>query len=185
MIYLIGGRPRSGKSILRKRILEKYKISGISTDTLRYMLSEADPLLGVHHTRTAKQNAPIMMPYIDKLIEHLIKYDEEDFVVEGAVLIPELLSKYVSRKNIRCCYLGYSNLTTKEKLKATKEHERDNDWTKNYSMKEFKNFIKNSINKSKKEKKECEKYNIKYFDIDQNFDESINKVIKYLFSKMD
>jgi 2-phosphoglycerate kinase len=149
------------------------------------MLSEADPLLGVHHTRTAKQNAPIMMPYIDKLIEHLIKYDEEDFVVEGAVLIPELLSKYVSRKNIRCCYLGYSNLTTKEKLKATKEHERDNDWTKNYSMKEFQDFVKGSIHKSKNDKKECEKYNIKYFDIDHNFEESINRVIKYLFSKID
>jgi 2-phosphoglycerate kinase len=126
-----------------------------------------------------------MMPYINKLIEHLIRYDDEDFVIEGAILIPELLSKYLDNENVKCCYLGYSTLSTTEKLKAIKENEGDNDWTKNYSIKEFQDFVKGSIHKSKNDKKECEKYNIKYFDIDHNFEESINRVIKYLFSKID
>jgi cytidylate kinase len=182
MIYLIGGRPRSGKSIIRKKILDKYKISGIGTDTLRYLLQESNPELGVHHTRTAKENGIIMWPYIDKLIEHLIKYDNENFVIEGAVLLPEYLFQYKDHQEVRVCYLGYSTISLNQKKVDIKNNGGDTDWISQYSEKEFSNFVRGSIEKSKKEKRECKRLGIKYFDIDENFEKSIEKVIDWLIN---
>ena len=43
MIYLIGGAPRSGKTILSKRIAQKNGIPWISTDTIRSIVLACTP----------------------------------------------------------------------------------------------------------------------------------------------
>jgi len=65
MIYLIGGIARSGKTLVRKEILKRYKISGIGTDSIRYMLSQTQPELGIDHNKPSTHNGPLMWPYLD------------------------------------------------------------------------------------------------------------------------
>jgi 2-phosphoglycerate kinase len=38
MLYLIGGAPRCGKGTIRREMFDRYKVEGLSTDTLRCML---------------------------------------------------------------------------------------------------------------------------------------------------
>jgi predicted kinase len=42
MIYLVGGAPRSGKSILGQQVSAKLRIGWISTDVLAHMLKVKD-----------------------------------------------------------------------------------------------------------------------------------------------
>ena len=177
MIYLIGGIARSGKTILRKEILNTYKISGIGTDSIRYVLSHTQPELGIDHNKPSTHNGPLMWPYIDNLIEHLIKYDNEDFVIEGDVLLPEYLGKYVDDEKVKTCFVGFSNAKVKDKIKEMVDNSFKGDWTKDYSDKEMKKFVRSGIKRSKKSKKECKELGVEYFDTGKDFTESVEDIL--------
>jgi 2-phosphoglycerate kinase len=180
MIFLIGGIARSGKSIVRDRILEEYSISGISTDSIRYMLSNTQPELGIDHKQPSRHNAPLMWPYLENFIYALVEYSGQDFVLEGDVLFPEYLSKYVNNPEVKCCYIGYSNASVESKYNEIVKYRYEGDWTKHYSEEQLKKFLKSGIKRSKKYKKECEKFGVKYFDTGENFLESIDEIVENL-----
>jgi 2-phosphoglycerate kinase len=140
MIYLIGGAPRCGKTTLSKTIASKKRISFISMDVLRPMImasfkkGEWKKIFPSENIETPKgkfqfevidsrEAVKIMniessttWPPIKALIEKLIER-EEDYVIEGANLMPKYLkqlkrTKY--RKHIRVVYLVKTDL---EKIK--------------------------------------------------------------------
>ena len=180
MVYLIGGLPRSGKTIIRKKLLEKYRVDGTCTDNLRFMLSEGNKELGIDGAKPAKHNLVIMQPYLDPFIYSLIHYAKEDFVLEGDVLLPKYLAKYLENEWIKCCFIGFSNVSPKDKAKNMRENTCPSDWTRVYTEEELLNFTKDGIKRSKEYKKECKKLGIKYFDTGRNFDKSMEKILKYL-----
>jgi 2-phosphoglycerate kinase len=180
MIYLIGGVARSGKTLIRKEILKRFGISGIGTDSIRYMLSHTQENSGISHEKPPPHNGPLMWPYLDNLIYDLIEYSSEDFVIEGDVLLPEFLSKYKDNPNVKSCYIGYSNMSLDEKYRGIKENRSEGDWTKNYNEEEFKDFVKWSIERSKKYKEECESLGVSYCDMEINFEKSVDVIIKKL-----
>lgn len=177
MIYLIGGLARSGKTLIRKRILKEYKISGIGTDSIRYMLSYTNPVLGINYKKPATHNGPLMWPYLDNLLYELREYSNEDFVIEGDILLPKYLSKYSDTSNIKCCYIGYSNASLETKYREIVDNRGQGDWTKEYKEREFKKFIKSSIKNSKKYEKECKRLGIRYFNTGVDFQKSIDNII--------
>ncbi len=182
MIYLIGGVARSGKSIIRKKLLDEYKISGIGTDSIRYMLSNTNPELGIDDNKSCTHNGPLMWPYLDNFIYELLEYSNENFVIEGDVLLPEYLSKYIDNPNVKCCYIGYSNTSVDRKSKEIVDNRYEGDWTKEYTEKEFREFIKWSIEKSSKYKKECEKLGLKYYDTGIDFKDSLDNIVDDLLN---
>lgn len=183
MIYLIGGVARSGKSIIRKKLLEEYKISGIGTDSIRYMLSNTNPELGIDDKKLCTHNGPLMWPYLDNLIYELLEYSNENFVIEGDVLLPEYLSKYIGNQNVRSCYIGYSNASVDSKYKEIVGNRYEGDWTKEYTEKEFRGFIEWSIEKSIKYKKECEELGVRYYDTGIEFVNSIDNIVRDLLNR--
>lgn len=50
MLYLIGGAPRAGKSMLAQRMLEQQKVAYFPTDLLTMGLTKAMPHLGLEHS---------------------------------------------------------------------------------------------------------------------------------------
>jgi 2-phosphoglycerate kinase len=129
MIYIIGGAPRVGKSIVAKRLAQDTAASFVSTDDicdkLSDSLSETEraikfPLPGF--SGTASENvltpekrvelsiisAKSVEPEIDRIISNAITKDES-LVIEGVHFLPEyvreLLSKYGSDK-IQALFVG-------------------------------------------------------------------------------
>lgn len=182
MIYLIGGIARSGKTLVRKEILKRYIISGIGTDSIRYMLSRTQPELGIDHNKPSTHNGPLMWPYIDNLIHHIIEYDNEDYVIEGDVLLPKYLGKYVENESVKSCFIGFSNTKVESKFKEMVDNSYEGDWTKEYTDKEMKKFVKSGIKRSKKYKKECKELGVEYFDTGMNFEKSILDIVSTLVS---
>lgn len=60
MTYLVGGTPRSGKSILKDILLEKYKIPGLCTDYLRDALMDEVPGFGIKKNMTDAEKSVIL-----------------------------------------------------------------------------------------------------------------------------
>jgi 2-phosphoglycerate kinase len=182
MIYLIGGIARSGKTLVRKEILKRYNISGIGTDSIRYMLSHSQPELGIDHNKPSTHNGPLMWPYIDNLIHHIVEYDNEDFVIEGDVLLPEYLGKYVEDESVKTCFIGFSNTKVESKFREMVDNSTEGDWTKEYTEKEMKDFVKSGIKRSKKYGKECKELGVEYFDTGKDFDKSVHDIVSSLIS---
>lgn len=141
MIYLIGGAPRCGKTILSKKIASKKRVSFISLDVLRPMImasfSKADqkkrfPSESVKTPRNkfrfevqdSKEAIRIMnleskttWPPIKALIEKLIER-EEDYVIEGANLMPKYVHQLKETKYWKNIQVAYIVKTDVGKIKS-------------------------------------------------------------------
>jgi 2-phosphoglycerate kinase len=180
MIYLIGGEARSGKTIVRKKLLSKYQISGIGTDSIRYMLSHTLKDSGIDHNNTPEINGPLMWPFIDNLIKDLSIYAAEDYVIEGDILLPKYLKTYKESSGIKVCYIGFPTVSISQKMKNILQSRKEGDWTKEYTEKELKKFVKWSIKESKKYQRQCKKYGITFYDLSVDFETRINEVVEDL-----
>jgi len=180
MIYLVGGVARSGKTILRKMFLQNYKISGVSTDSIRAMLENGLEHTDISYKNKTEENALLMWPYLQAFIENNLKYSDEDYVIEGDVLLPKYLSRYTNEMAVRCCFVGYSEIALKDKLKNIRQFQGNVDWTASLSNQDIEDCVRREKEKSIRYKKECQRLFIEYFDTSTNFITQINNALKYL-----
>ncbi len=115
MIYLIGGAPRCGKTILSRTLAERKRISCISTDTIHQMIlastpkaqrekkfpysklqREAEPYGDVNQNppsvllRAEITEAKSLWPSIKAMIENCIE-SKQSYIIEGVALMPDLV----------------------------------------------------------------------------------------------
>lgn len=129
MIYLIGGAPRCGKSILATRISQTHHISWIATDALRPVILEYLPTQEIHRLMPFENNGSEQMtaqeslsaeiqesktlwPGIQRLIKQLIDMRQE-YIIEGVHLLPEHvaeLQKSSYGKQMQVLYLIKENI---------------------------------------------------------------------------
>lgn len=125
MIYLIGGSPRSGKSILSRKLAKKLDIGNISTDNLRPVVmpyfSKKDGFIHFPFEKmfdaanvndyfekyTGKQilkadikEARTIWPGVKNWIDYLLKCKIK-YIVEGVHLLPFLVEQYKKRKKYK------------------------------------------------------------------------------------
>ena len=86
-------------------------------------------------------------------------------------------------KNTIIIFLGYKDLDIYKKLAEMKKYDADNIWTKNQSDEANLYNLKLGIPYSKYVYEECLKYEIKYFDTSENFNEVIEEAYYYLLKE--
>lgn len=180
--YVIGGVPRSGKSTIQKLMLERFKISGISTDLLREGLIIGVPEFGLEKEGNDFKRAEILWPYFKGILTAR-EYFEDSLLIEGTNFLPEYLSEFTNNPNMHMCFLGYSTVKAEDKLNQLRSIRSYNDnWTDELTDKDLLNNIEVWVKRSKVLKAECVKYGIKYFDTSDNFELQIEKAIVFLLS---
>jgi 2-phosphoglycerate kinase len=118
MIYLVGGAPRAGKSVLCQQLAAKLNIGWISTDILMEVLRignadgiktawDADP-------EAITANAEWFFPYLERFIWGASSL-ADNYVVEGVDFLPPQAMQLSSKYAIRAVFLGCSEMTL-EKL---------------------------------------------------------------------
>ena len=156
MIYLLGGPPRVGKSIISKAIPKKHGISVVSTDALGAILEnvlkpEAEPGLFVFtrfNERPAADRIKLMDGNTPELVNYLIeegravwkavepfilKEDQEgrDVLIEGVAVLPELV-RQIKDIDYRAVFIGNQGSKHKENIKNSAK-ENEHDWLRNSS----------------------------------------------------
>lgn len=114
MIYLIGGAPRAGKSLLGQSISAKCGLSWISTDLLVDLLR----LKQQEGVKTSWNAAPEAIaaaaewffPYLERFVWG-VSSQAENYLIEGVDFLPAHVAQLSAKYPIRAVFLGCSHMT--------------------------------------------------------------------------
>lgn len=210
MIYLIGGSPRCGKTILAKKIASSKKVSWISTDAIHPIILNSLPKAQIKSKfpqsamKTPKNKfrfdvyshkamndaqwieAKTMWPGTKALIRQLIGR-EQDYIIEGVHLLPKFTNELRNTdfwKNIRIVYLVKRDLN--KIIKDFPKNKNEYDWMLPSIIGDTTRLQKAAEmvqTKSEYFYKEAKKYNFKVFNTDTNFEQKLLDAKSYLLRK--
>ena len=204
MIFLLGGPPKVGKSIISSQIRQKYAVSVVSTDTLGAILEhvlspDTTPDLFVfgkfNEMPTAERVKLIMrdpaelIDYVRKeshvvwkAVEAFIRRETDegrDALVEGVAVLPELMSQLEDISH-RVVFIGNQGENHKENIKKSAE-ENEHDWMRDVGdqyIDAFALFVKRM---SAYVEQEARKYGFEYIEMDkERFGDVTEEVMKSL-----
>ena len=118
VIYLVGGAPRAGKSIVSQQIAFELGIGWVSTDLLVELLRVKDEK-GVRVEWNAApeailSNAEWFFPYLERFVWG-VSTQAANYLIEGVGFLPAQVAQLSEQYPIRTVFLGCSQMTL-EKL---------------------------------------------------------------------
>ena len=156
MIFLLGGPPRVGKSIISSEIRQKHAVSVVSTDTLGAVLEnvlspEAAPdlfVFGKFNENAMVERVKLIMKDPAELIDYVRKEsyvvwkaveayirrennEGRDVLIEGVAVLPELMSQLEDIPH-RVVFIGNQGENHKENIKKSAEA-NERDWMREVS----------------------------------------------------
>jgi len=180
MIYIIGGLPRTGKTLISSILIKQTGDLAIDTDDIRFMFNAKahSPISfasGAKITRVTESLAP----YIDSLVKASL-HDTHDHIICGEALSPAAVAKF--KDSCKICFLGFSDGVAQ--LKRVKAHQHADDWTKNLEDAHLQHTFKQYQQRSKQLQAECAEHGIDYFDMGADeFLPTVGKIIESLTGK--
>lgn len=184
MLYMIGGAPRSGKTMLARRMLAEHGLAYFSVDTLIENLATTRPELGMRVSDPALKRVEVVWPTIRKVANDILK-SGEDLLLEGDVLLPKHLMEFGqgADSGIRACFIGYADVDPAKKLRTIREHAAvAADWTEELDDARLLDLIGELRSFSEYLRRECCHYKIPYFDGSACFTSALREAKTYLQS---
>ena len=184
MLYIIGGAPRAGKSILAQRMLAEQKVAYLATDTLMMGLATAMPQLGLKPADPAGTRAPIMWPILRGMAIAILE-NGENYLLEGDVLMPahviELRARFGSA--IKSAFIGYEHADQIQKMREIKRHAQGKkDWTNECDDAHLLRLVGEFKTLSAQLHFECVRYELAYFDGSADLLAAVGQAADYLRS---
>jgi len=181
--YIICGASRSGKSVLARRLQEKFKISWILGDAIVSSMQDAFPDLGVSHHGNLQDIGDRFADYI-KFILWNYNYAGCGYVLDTAHLYPRhIIGMRAKIGVVPVVFLGYAQANPDEKLRQIRSFDGRNWWTSELSDAELKRLIHDQISKSVELKEACAKLGVPYVEVSERFEESLDKAEMILNTK--
>jgi hypothetical protein len=113
VVYLIGGPPRCGKSVLARRLATDHAILFVPTDLMWAVVEVSEP-----DWRTPMQKGPDRIPTAAKMFEPYVERAiaflqpaRQPFGIEGEVITPETAARLSSKYDLRVAFLVRSSAT--------------------------------------------------------------------------
>jgi len=204
MIFLLGGAPRVGKSIISSEIRQKHAVSVVSTDTFGAVLEnvlspEAAPDLFVFsrfnempvadRVKLMVNDPAELIDYVRresrvvwKAVETFIRREEDegrDALIEGVAVLPELVNQLEDIPH-RVVFIGNQGNKHKENIKKYAE-ENEHDWMRGVSDQYVCAFAMFVERLSAFIEQETKKYGFEYIEMDEElFWDVTEKVVKSL-----
>jgi 2-phosphoglycerate kinase len=204
MIFLLGGPPRVGKSIISNEIRQKHAVSVVSTDTLGavlenvlrpelvpdlFIFGEFNKLPMAERAKLIVENPAEMMDHVRreshvvwKAVDAFIRRENDegrDALIEGVAVLPELVSRLENIPH-RAVFIGNQGENHKENIRKSAE-ENEHDWMRDVSdqyIGAFAIFVKRM---SACIEQEAKKYGFKYIEMDKgSFGNVTEEVMKSL-----
>jgi hypothetical protein len=117
MLYLIGGAPRVGKTILAQQLCATLKAGWISTDLLTDLVRVANapdrPMTWDASPEAITTAAAWFFPYLERFLWGVSSFTDQ-YVIEGVKVLPAQVAQLATQYPIRAVFLGRSRLTLEE-----------------------------------------------------------------------
>lgn len=181
MLYILGGAPRAGKTLMSKKALLEKRIPYFPLDGLVGALSYAMPELHISHDESFVDKSERLWK-INKYLLGFFAANGETYLVEGDSILPAQAREAIDEhKDVRACFVGYPGLSPEEKLKLIRGFPAGiKDWTEKYSDAELLPTLRRAVEYSVYLKNECGKYGIPFFDLSEGFQEGFDAAYQYL-----
>ena len=180
MIYLIGGAPRVGKSILAQNI----GVSCLSTDTL--CTEDTDMQFSqVMHLGTEKiveiqlSKARSMTRPLEQFIESQLE-TQTDFILEGVHLLPSLVSNFHKKCDIDMRSIFVVSLDRELVLSGLRSDTREQNWMRSASDEMQEAMADFVVEYSTELKSQAEKENLSAFERTGSFQNDIDTILGLL-----
>jgi len=190
MIFLLGGPPRVGKSIVSSEIRQKHAVSVVSTDTLGAVLEnvlspEAAPDLFVfarfnempmaeqvrvilkdptEHIDYVRKESYVVWKAVDAFVRRE-KDEGRDALIEGVAVLPELVSQ-LEHVPHRVVFIGNQGVNHAENIKKFAK-ENENDWMRDVSDQYIDAFAIFVERMSAYIEQEAKKFGFEYIEMDK------------------
>jgi 2-phosphoglycerate kinase len=200
MIFLLGGPPRVGKSIISSEIQQRHPVSVVSTDSLGAVLEnvlspESAPDLFVfdrfnkmpvvERVKLITKDPTELIDYVRKeshvvwkAVEAFIRRENDegrDVLIEGVAVLPELVSRLENIPH-RVVFIGNQGENHKQSIKKSAE-ENEHDWMRDMSDQyicAFAMFVKKM---SVYIEQEAKKYGFDYIEMDKELFENVTEEV--------
>lgn len=110
MIYLVGGAPRAGKSILGQRVARQLRIGWVATDVLRTLVKVEGGESWDASPEAITRVADAFFPSLERFV-HGIGSFADDYLIEGVHFLPRHVTALAQRGAVRSVFIGSSQLT--------------------------------------------------------------------------
>lgn len=204
MIFLLGGPPKVGKSIIANEIRKKHAVSVVSTDALGVVLEnvlspESTPDLFVfdefnrmpmtERVKLITENPAKLIDYVKKescivwkAVNAFIRRENDegrDVMIEGVAVLPELVSQ-LDDIPYRVVFIGNQGKSHAENIKKFAE-ENEHDWIRDGSDQYIRAFAVFVNRMSTCIEQDAKKYGFRYIEIDKDvFGNIAEEVVKSL-----
>ncbi len=175
MLYIVGGLSKVGKTRVAELLLSQNAVSYLSTDLIIEMLEE---------NQVQKFNADVRTSNFEPYLESIVRLGpayHKDICIEGNAFTPKQIQKIksVTECEIRECFLGMSSSDIDTILK----YAGPDTWLLEDKTEEYrKNYPNLLSDQSKRLEAECKHYNCTYFDMADNYSDSLNRVYQYMLN---
>lgn len=182
MIIVLGGVSHTGKTYLAQQLLEKHKVPYLSLDHLKMGLIRGNVSCGFTLDDDDMTIANKMWSLVEGIIATNIE-NNQNLIIEGCYLPPDkvrsikenygssVIESYIIftaeyiQKNFEPLILGHRNIIENRKY----EEDRS---------------IEDFIVEHQNIRAQCQHNSIKYFDVDRDYNETIQKLLHYIDGKL-
>jgi 2-phosphoglycerate kinase len=200
MIFLLGGPPKVGKSIIANEIRQKYAVSVVSTDTLGAVLEnildpESVPDLFVFNkfnkipmaerVKLVTKDPAKLIDYVRqeshvvwKAVDAFIKRENDegrDVLIEGVAVLPELMRQLENIPH-RVVFIGNQGENHKGNIKKFAE-ENEHDWIRDVSDQYISAFAMFVNRMSAYIEQEAKKYGFEYIEMDKELFGNVTEAV--------
>jgi 2-phosphoglycerate kinase len=200
MIFLLGGPPRVGKSIISSEIQQRHPVSVVSTDSLGAVLEkvlspESAPDLFVfdrfnkkpvvERVKLITKDPTELIDYVRKeshvvwkAVEAFIRRENDerrDLLIEGVAVLPELVSRLENISH-RAVFIGNQGENHKQSIKKSVE-ENEHDWMRGMSDPYISAYAMFVERMSVYIEQEAKKYGFEYIEMDKELFGNLTKKV--------
>ena len=167
MLYLIGGAPRCGKTLLAQRMASALGAGWCSTDTVRDVVAMLRPDFGASGGvgEPPGPEADLFFPYFERMAESGA-YLAEDYVVEGVGFLPRHVHALAGWVDRRVVFVGM----VEPRLDAILAHEGRNRWHRHLPPETLADLPAWIADWSRVLRDECAAAGVPYVDLSADFD---------------
>ena len=180
MVYLIGGPPRCGKSVLARRLTTEHAIPFIPTDLIWAVVEVSQP-----EWRAPMPKGPDRIPTAAKMfepyLERAIRFLEplrEPYGIEGEVITPKTAARLMSTYDLRVAFLVRSSVTAAD----IADSRGPNPWLENAPPDLASAVSAEIISWSSHALSACRKLSLPCFDVAGDFDRAIRDAASALMA---
>ncbi len=161
---IVGGVPRSGKSILSNKLIKSYNLSRVPIDVIISSINNSFSELNIN-ANSYLQYPEKTVSFLNSMLSQIENEKKFYYIFDSCFFTPKELEKYIDHPCFKVLFLGYPNVTIEMKLKYISSYAKENYcwmFEQNITIQEINERLSKYIQVSKKIQTECIKLGRSY-----------------------